>query len=188
MIWNSTLVQCVCSSNSFWNGNTCIFCTGGMIYNPNGCQCPTGLFYNTTTFTCVQSGQIFCQTVSYASWNGTNCVCYPGYTASNNQCICNGLPMSNWCNLCYQKPNSVYSNGICMCISTYYEVNGSCVNIPTVNTTITTTSLCNVGTYWDSQVKQCLTCSDGCLSCVDCYDCLQCELHFTYNSQTSLCN
>ena len=120
MIWNTTLVQCICPSNSFWNGNTCVLCTGGMIYVDNQCSCPSGTFFNVSTSTCVQTGQSFCLTVSYANWNGTHCVCYPGYSVLNNQCICSGLQLTNWCNLCYQKPNSVYANGLCKCLDTYY--------------------------------------------------------------------
>lgn len=46
-IWNAKLAQCVCPSNSFWNGESCNMCGNGQIYGGSmGCYCPEGTFYD----------------------------------------------------------------------------------------------------------------------------------------------
>ena len=57
---------------------------------------------------------------------------------------------------------------MCQCISGYYEMNGACIPYnPNPNTP--SPPNCNIATFFDNQQKQCLPCSDGCLSCKTCY-------------------
>jgi cysteine-rich repeat protein len=44
-----------------------------------------------------------------------------------------------------------------------------------------------VATFWDSQEKKCLPCSDGCLSCTSCYSCTQCTPKYTFNAALQRC-
>lgn len=46
---------------------------------------------------------------------------------------------------------------------------------------------CAVGTYFDSNQRACLACTDGCLSCSDCYRCRICRPEFIFDSATEKC-
>lgn len=46
-VWNSTVLQCTCSPGLFFNGQSCISCPNGQIYQINsGCFCPSGTFFS----------------------------------------------------------------------------------------------------------------------------------------------
>ncbi len=72
-IWSNTLVQCICPDNSFWNGVSCIACSGGMLYSPDGCYCPLGTFLNGNT--CSQIPSQDCKAIPYSILNGQVCDC-----------------------------------------------------------------------------------------------------------------
>lgn len=77
-IWNSTVTQCVCPLNTYWNGNLCIQCPGGQIYLPNmGCSCPSGTFYDGAKCSPVPINR--CASIASSVWDGKSCVCNSGY-------------------------------------------------------------------------------------------------------------
>ena len=86
-IWNSTVSQCVCPSSSFWNGNICVQCLNGQVYEVNsGCNCPQGTFLKDNA--CVPIPVNQCASVPNSIWNGKSCVCNPGYSVIGMQCVC----------------------------------------------------------------------------------------------------
>ena len=49
-------------------------------------------------------------------WNGEYCECNPGYSIIGMECVCEGLVISGtFCDRCYYKPNSAWTNGVCQC-------------------------------------------------------------------------
>lgn len=184
-VWNSTVSQCVCSSNTFWNGNICIQCSGGQTYKANvGCFCPTGTFYDGSKCSSVPINQ--CASIINSIWNGKSCVCNTGYEVIGMQCACQGLAVNaSYCDQCYKKPNSTWLNGICQCNSGLADVGGQCI-VPQPQPSPATPS-CNVATYFDSQQLRCLPCSSGCLSCSSCYSCTSCQPGFYLDFGSSLC-
>lgn len=178
--------QCVCSANTFWNGNICVQCTGGQIFQTNiGCVCPPGTFHSDGQCSSVQINQ--CASIVNSIWNGRSCVCNTGYVVIGMQCACQGLAVnSSFCDRCFQKPNSAWANGICRCNSGFSEVAGQCT-IPAPPRPEAVTPSCNVATYFDTQQLRCLPCSSGCLSCTSCYSCTSCQPGFYLDFSTSLC-
>lgn len=86
-IWNSTVIQCVCPKDTFWNGNLCMQCSGGQIYKTNcGCICPSGTFFEGNRCTSVPVNK--CASIISSVWDGNSCVCSPGYTVVGMQCAC----------------------------------------------------------------------------------------------------
>lgn len=46
-VWNKNLINCLCPEGTQWNGQKCLACTGGKIWQPfAGCVCPTGYFFS----------------------------------------------------------------------------------------------------------------------------------------------
>ena len=146
MVWNKTLVKCICVEGTFWNGAKCVTCNSGMTYTADGCVCPSGSVFNGSS--CILSNEIGCKSMPDASWNGTHCVCLPGYSAIDGRCVCFGLEMTGWCNRCYQKANSFYKNGICVCLEGFIEQNGQCINQLQYSSPIPKQSACPVSTFW----------------------------------------
>lgn len=186
-IWNSTVSQCVCSINTFWNGNICIQCNGGQIYITNiGCSCATGTFFNGSNCNSVPVNQ--CASIPSSIWDGNKCICNFGYTMFNMQCTCQGLAVnSTYCDRCYNKPNSSWLNGICQCNTGYSDSNGQCVLPKPPNNNTNPNPSCNVATYFDSQQLRCLPCTSGCLTCTSCYSCTSCQPGFYLDFTSSLC-
>lgn len=178
-VWNDTLSQCVCPEGSFSNGQECVRCAPGQLYAVGGCYCPEGTFFDGTK--CSPLTVDRCIGIPNSNWNGTHCVCFPGFSTTGNSCYCTGVIMGDYCERCASKPNSVFTNGICQCNNGYVDLNGTC----TLKTQ--TEVACNVGTYFDTQLQKCLPCSDGCLSCKTCYDCTQCRPDYTLDAKSGLC-
>lgn len=178
-VWNDTLSQCICPSGTFSNGETCVRCATGQLYANGGCYCPDGTFFDGTQ--CSVKTVDKCIGIPSSNWNGTHCVCFPGFSTSGDSCYCNGVIIGDYCERCASKPNSVFTNGICQCNNGYVDLNGVC----TLKTVCDVE--CNVGTYFDSQLQKCLPCSDGCLSCKTCYDCTQCRPDYNLDAKSGLC-
>jgi hypothetical protein len=142
-----------------------------------GCCCAAGTFYNGSA--CVNLTVSQCASVAGSVWNGGNCVCSPGYTSIQMQCVCVGLAVnSTYCDQCYNKPNSNWVNGICQCNTNFVNINGVCTASTNGTVSNSTAPSCNVATYWDSQKMRCFPCSSGCLSCTTCYECTSCQPGF----------
>ena len=104
--------------------------------------------------------------------------------------MCKGLVNGAACDPCYMKPFSEWKFGQCQCINGYYEEGGKCKKYsfpPSPNPPINPPTQCSVATFWDSQERQCLPCSDGCLSCLSCYECLQCRPGYHFNPISNRC-
>ena len=102
-----------------------------------------------------------------------------------SQCICKGVPFEHFCDRCAHRPHSKYNFGICQCNEGYTLYGSEC--LPNQNDGNDVAADCSVGTYFDSQQKKCLACSDGCLSCEDCYTCEVCSPDFIYDPVSQLC-
>ena len=178
-------MKCMCSEGQIWNGQTCNSCPGGKIYMNGKCCCPIGQYWQNNG--CTTPGGDQCGTIPNSNWDGTNCVCKPGFEVVGYQCVCNGLDLGDQCDRCYNKPHSFYYNGICKCKTGYYEFNGQCVIVPP-NPNPNPPADCNPCTFFEPQEKRCVPCADGCLSCETTYECLTCREGFSYNFATKLCD
>lgn len=85
-VWDDKTSQCICPDNAFFNGVECIKCALGQLYANGGCFCPEGTFFDGVQ--CATRTVDRCIGISNSNWNGTHCVCFPGYTSANNQCFC----------------------------------------------------------------------------------------------------
>ena len=117
-IWDQTLSQCICSSSSFWNGQYCVTCDGGQIYEGSGCFCPRGLFWD--GLKCSPINVHYCSSIGNSQWINGKCLCKTGFTAEGKTCMCKGLVSNGICDQCYMKPNSEWKYGLCQCISGHY--------------------------------------------------------------------
>ena len=169
-VWSSLYSQCICNATSFWNGLGCISCPVGQIYTKGGCNCPVGYFLVDNA--CFSLQEVYCSYMGYASWNGSHCVCNPGFTAVGTSCLCEGgLITNSQCDPCYKIPHSVLSATTlqCQCLPNFYLSFGQCKPYP--NTPLNTA--CPPGTLNHSNV--CVPCSSGCLSCTSQTVCIQCR-------------
>ena len=122
-IWSNSLAQCICPDNSFWNGNSCVTCIGGMIFGNTGCVCPSGSFFDGSACSKVTD----CSTIPNSFKNGSICECIRGFDKVNGACVCNGVLIgNNQCDKCTQKPNSKWTGYVCQCVDGYIEVLGKC--------------------------------------------------------------
>ena len=178
-VWSATWNQCVCNASSFWNGLSCLDCPSGQIYVSGACACPDGYFMIQST--CYSLKEMYCSYVSNSQWNGTNCVCNPGFTVVGTTCVCYGLLVGSVCNICYNIPNSVAKNGVCVCQVGYYMYQGQCKAYSSNNTA----TGCQPGAILANGT--CVPCSDGCLSCISQSVCVQCRPEYTYSWATYSC-
>ena len=161
------------------------------MWNTNRCECPMGYFWNGNR--CVIIGNNQCANIPNSRWNGNQCVCKanfePEYTSQNTfTCVCKGLEIQGFCDLCYWRPFSQYKNGLCQCVDGYYpNAQGYCEK-GTPNPNPPTTTNCSVANYFNHQLGKCIRCSPGCLSCTTSYECVQCSPDFNYNPLSELCN
>lgn len=151
-----------------------------------GCTCPEGYFM--TGARCERPAPNMCRLIPNAYFDNARqmCLCNPGFSVVGYQCVCKGVPFENFCDRCAFRPNSEFKNGICACIRGYTLLNGQC--LPNLNNGNNTAADCNVGTFFDTQQKKCLSCPDGCLQCTDCYTCVQCNPDFIFNPDTGRCS
>lgn len=184
-IWSSQLSRCICANSNFWNGNLCVKCGLGQQFSGHyGCFCPVGTFYDGNG--CTTPGASNCSAIANSNWNGSHCVCQQGFSAIGYACACQGLAVGNYCDQCFNKPNSQYLFGTCQCNRGYYEHQGACLTIiPNPNPSANIS--CNVATFFDNQQKRCLPCADGCLSCATCYTCTQCQAEYNFDFTSGLC-
>ena len=78
--WNDTLSQCLCPSNTFYNGERCVMCAPGQQYANGGCFCPDGTFFD--GMQCQNSTIDNCISIPNSNWNGTHCICFPGFSSN----------------------------------------------------------------------------------------------------------
>lgn len=180
-VWSSTWNQCVCNSSSFWNGFSCVSCPEGQVFSGGSCACPDGFFMVESA--CYGLKEMYCFYVTNSQWNGTSCLCNPGFTSVGTSCVCYGLVVDNFCNICYNIQYSLYKDGYCVCQTGYYMLQGQCKPFPSNNSN--TNAPCQPGTVASNSI--CIPCSDGCLSCVSQTVCLQCRPEFSYNWVTFSC-
>ena len=89
-MWNAQLAQCICPSNSFWNGTMCHICGHGQVYGGHrGCYCPDGTFYDGVR--CVTISENKCSSIDYTHWNNNQCLCRSGYRSVDMNCYCDGI-------------------------------------------------------------------------------------------------
>ena len=100
------------------------------------------------------------------------------------QCQCNGVIVANKCNKCAHIENSEWKFGSCRCKPGYNLFGNECLKNHAGNDS---PDSCNVGTFYDSQQKRCLSCPQGCLTCENSYECLQCNPDFSYDYNSKLC-
>ena len=186
-VWDAVYLQCSCPTGQIFTGKSCLACPNQKVWTlANGCACPDGTF--DTGAACQQTTQTTCSVIPNAYWNNNMCMCRPGFTKVDFQCVCYGTANGNQCDLCSYKPNSSYVpvTNLCQCNSGFTEIAGFCVP---QGSQIGTDSpdRCSVGTYFDTNHRMCLACPSGCLSCASCYSCITCRPQFTYNTQSSTC-
>lgn len=117
-IWSNSLAQCVCPDISFWNGVSCITCSGGRLYSNTGCYCPAGTFFDGNT--CLKIAVTDCSAIPYSIVNGPTCDCIQGFDKVNGSCVCNGILVgNNQCDKCTQRPNSKWTGYVCQCLDGY---------------------------------------------------------------------
>ena len=179
-------MKCCCPDNYIWNGQQCIACTGGRIYQNGRCVCPPGYYWKDDK--CFKPGDEKCYNIDNAKWNGTHCVCLPGFSVIGYQCVCKGLDLGDSCDRCFHKPHSYYYYGMCRCKDGYYEINGQCHERDPNPPTPPVTPNCSLATFFDNQEKKCLPCPQGCLQCKTCYSCEMCQPGFTLDVNTNLCD
>lgn len=211
--------QCVCNDGFYNQGNQCIpygNCQNGLIFNGVSCVCPTGQYIFVGTNTCspcngfgqgVSGTSCVCLSNFYPSGSSCvpcipnsvydssqrQCVCIPGYSSVNGQCVNSPScpqgstwnPSTNSCrcniqghyvinNVCSPCPSNSFWNGItCQCNPNFIQSGSSC--IPS----------CPTGSTWNGQS---CTCSFG-FNLIG-GTCVQCDPNSSYNSnqQTCICN
>ena len=111
-LYNSTNRQCICIQGFYLSGGSCLrtqVCPSRSTWNPqlNICQCEFSDQH-------VING--FCQPCSrYSQWNGSDCVCDPGFNKVEDFCTKDCPENETW-------------NGIsCLCNRNFFRVRGNCV-------------------------------------------------------------
>lgn len=147
--YNSTQGTCTCNPNFTLSNGQCV-----PIIN-----CPFNSFWNATTQQCQcnVSGQYvidgFCQVcIPFSSWNGSACVCNPGYTLNNSLC---------------QQPcvNATWNGMTCVCWQGYFIIGGTCkqCDVNSYYNSTQFTCVCKDGYF--GNWSQCSTCDPSCRTC-----------------------
>lgn len=92
-------------------------------------------------------------------------------------CVCNGLVVGNFCDICYNLPHTTWLNGSCHCNDGYYLSAGICLPY---SSNSNTNLICQPGNIYDPIKKLCKLCSNGCLSCLLTGECQQCRPEYNF--------
>ena len=171
--------QCVCSPTYYPTSTGCGQCILNSVYNQNvqvclcitnyilsngqcvlAINCPTNSSWNAALLQCVCNfaNQYlvngFCQICQQNSfWNGSACVCNPGFVSSGSSCI----------QTCAS--NSFWNGNTCQCNSGFYIIGGTCqlCDVNSIYSNTQFTCVCNNGYFgtWN----QCSRCDSSCATC-----------------------
>lgn len=126
-----------CPAKSYWDGSTCL-CEVGFYFYKGQCQVfsipaivpqlrpITNPSTNSTSGSSSSSSSVNPCNLQFQYYNGSACVCIPGFSMINSNCVQDSSQNPN------NPPancgsNSYFSNGVCICISGHILVSGNCV-------------------------------------------------------------